>query len=115
MAYADQLAGAVTDHHEVECEPAERALSGQPFADGDGRLADQPRIGGIGGEDAAEVALPAGTAQQLIMSGQQFQTPIWKYPELDARAEQLLTDDPLLDDPAVLLELRLVRGQRGGG
>jgi hypothetical protein len=65
------VAAVVPLHDKVECEPTEGTLLGQPFTDPDCRLTDQSRVGRVGREDAAEIALPARAAEKLIMSGQQ--------------------------------------------
>src|SRR5688500_10307412 len=61
-------ASRIPFHHEVNREPTEGAFPGKPLTDSHGRRADQSRVGGVGGEDAAEVALSAGTPEKLIMS-----------------------------------------------
>src|SRR5215216_3831537 len=106
------LAGAVPLHDEVDREPTQGTLSCQPLANSDRRLTDQSRVGRVRRKDAAKVALSTGASEKLIMSGQQFYAPVREYSKLDARTVQLLAYDPLLDDPAVLLELRLVCGKR---
>ena len=95
------LAGSVADHDEVDGEPTERPRLGQPLADPLGRLADQPGVRGIGREPAAEVALSAGAPEHLIVGRQQLDAAVRPSPELHAGAEQLLAEDPLLDDSAV--------------
>ena len=60
---------------------------------------------GSAGKRAAEVALAAGAAEQLVVRGQELDRAVGPGPQLHARAEQLLADDALLHDPAVGREL----------
>ena len=93
--------GVVAHDDEVDGEAAEDPLRGQPPADDLGRLADQSRVRGVRRERAADVALATGTAEQLVVGGQELDAPVGQDPELHARAAQLGARDPLLDDAAV--------------
>ena len=113
IAYARPGAGGIPDHHEVDGEAPEDALP-RPAArrSAIAGLADQARVRRIGRERAAEVALAARAAEELIVGRQQLDAAVRARPQLHAGAEQLLADDPLLDDAAVALELGDVRVER---
>ena len=81
--------------------PASASLSADPL----GRFADQPGVGGIGRELAAEIALSGGASEHLIVGRQQLDAAVRPSPELHTGTEQLLAQDPLLHDPTVGLEL----------
>ena len=68
MAYADQppAASRFTTKSTANRPRAPSLASRSPMVDR--RLADQSRVGRVGREDAAEVALPARAAEKLIMS-----------------------------------------------
>ena len=68
------------------------------------RLGDERGVRRVGGEDAAEVGLPARAAEQLVVGREQLDRPVRRGPHLDARAGQGRPGDPLLDDAATLLE-----------
>ena len=65
------------------------------------RLGDGGGVGGVGGEDAAEVALPAGSAEELVVGREQLDRSVGEGPHLHARAGQLDTGDAFLDDAGV--------------
>ena len=106
------VAGGIPDDDEVDREPTEHAFPRKAFADRHGRLADQSRVGRVSGKQAAQIALAAGSTEQLIMRRQQFDPAAREHPQLHAGAEELLADDPLLDDAAILLELCDIRIER---
>src|SRR5215210_4714706 len=95
----------VLDHDKVDCEPPKSAGRCQPIADPLRRFTDKSGVRRVSREQAAEVALSAGAAKKLIMSRQQLHAPVGTCPELHTRTTQLLADDPLLDDAAILFEL----------
>ena len=68
------------------------------------------RVGGFGGEAAADVAVPA---EDLVVGGDDPRLARREL-ELDARAAQLAADDPLLDDAAAREPLEVV-GERDAG
>ena len=94
----------VSDDDEVDGEPAEHAEPGQPLGDRCGVLGDHPGVGGVGREDAAQVALPAGSAEQLVVRREQLDRAVRQRAELDARAAQLFAEQSLLDDAAAAFE-----------
>src|SRR4051812_40110776 len=93
------------DHDEVQREPAENALLGKSASDSYRVLADRAGVGEVSRETAAKVALPAGTAEQLVVRGQQFDIAGRRDPELNAGAAQVHAGDALLDDAATGCEL----------
>src|SRR4029453_15683689 len=59
--------GGIAHHHEVDGEPAQHALPGEPPAYDARTRADGSGGGEIRREPAAQVALPAWTTQELVM------------------------------------------------
>ena len=105
IAYGVHSPLVAADHDEVDREPAQRALVGQPPPDRLGVLGDRPGVLRRRRERAAQVALPARAAEQLVVRRQQLDRAAGQDPQLDAGAADLLAGDPLLDDPRALLEL----------
>ena len=86
---------------EVDRRAADHARGGQAPSDLLGQLGDLPRVGGLGREAAAEVALAAGATEQLVVGRDDLDLSGRADLQLRARAADLGADDPLLDDPAV--------------
>ena len=63
---------------------------GEPLADLRRLARDHGRVVRVGGEAAAEVALPARPAEQLVVRRQQLELAERRDPQLDARAPELL-------------------------
>ena len=82
----------------VPARPA-RASRAPIFAASRGDLA---RVGDVGGEAAAEIALPARAAEQLVVRREQLDVAERRHPQLHARAAEAPSPrDPLLDDAAL--------------
>ncbi len=90
---------------EVESEASEDALACEPAADLRGFAADARRVGLVRGEPAAEVALTADPAEQLVVRREQLERAQRGHPQLHAGAADLVGDDALFHDPALLGEL----------
>ena len=80
------LAVGAPHHDEVDREPAQRALAREPLPDQLGVAGDQPGVLRRRREHAAQVALPAGAAQQLVVGREQLDLASGQHPQLDARA-----------------------------
>src|SRR5262249_33120631 len=66
----------------------------------------------ICGKRAPQIALPARTAEQLVVGGQQFHFSEGSSSQLNARTAQLDASDALLDDATPLGELGSVGAER---
>ena len=64
-------------------------------------LANCPGIANIGRKYAAKEALAASATQQLVMGREQLDLAARSDSKLNARAEDLVTSQALLDDAAV--------------
>ena len=100
---------------EVDREAPEHALRGQTLADLHGLIRDRRRIRRVGREPAAEVALAARPAEELVVRGEKLDLAERRDAQLHARASELLARDPLLDHAALLAERRCVavKGETG--
>ena len=103
---------AVPRDDEVDGEPPEHALARQPPADLLGLRADRAGVAEVGREAAAEVALAARPAEQLVVRREQLDVAERRHAELHARAAELGAGDALLDDAAS--SARGSRGRRRG-
>ena len=96
---------AVPDDDEVEGEAPQDPLADQLLPHLHRVPRDDRGVRRVRGEAAAEIALPAGPAQHLVVRGQHLELAEGSDAELDARAPDLLADDALLDDPRELGQL----------
>src|SRR5262249_19189413 len=99
------LAFAATDYDEVHRKAAKNAFAREAIADLPRLGRDQARVLGVRREDAAEVALAAGPAQELIMGREQLYLAGRRHAQLNAGAAKFGSADALLDHAAHLLQL----------
>src|SRR5439155_24310958 len=104
----------LSDGDKIEREAPEHALFREPVADLRRLRSDHRRVPGVGREAAAHERLPARPAEQLVVRREQLDLAQRRYPQLDARAPELVTRDQLLDDAAGRPELRQIRIERDG-
>ena len=100
IAYELPRAVRLADGDEVHREAPDHSLARQPLPDLHRVLGDRGRVRGIRGKDAAEVALAARAAEQLVVRRQHLEPAERRHAHLDARRAELLARDPLLDDAA---------------
>ena len=98
------VAVGVADHDEVDREAPEHALGGELGADLGRLLGDRAGVGEVGREAAAEVALSARPAEELVVGREQLDLAQRGHAQLHARAADLDPAHALLDDAAVLAQ-----------
>src|SRR5690242_17610351 len=92
--------GVIACDDEVDGEAPEHTLASQVLGDPARLAADLPGVTERRWKPAADVALPAGTAEQLVVRGEQLDLAERGHAELHARAVDLGAGDALLDDSA---------------
>ena len=87
------LAPILARGHEVEGEPPEHPLAGEPCTDLLGVAADLDRVPGVGRKPAADVRLPARAAQELVVRREDLHLAERRHPQLDAGTAKLVADE----------------------
>ena len=95
-------AAVARDTKSIAQRPITPRASSAPTDPGDRR--DLARVPGLGREAAAEVALPARAAEQLVVRRHDLDLAVRRDVELHARAAHVGAGDALLDDAADLAE-----------
>ena len=90
IAYGVQLAAASRTTTKSTANRPSAPCSASRRADRGRVLGDQLRVGGVGREDAAQIALPARAAEQLVVGREQLDHAAGQDAQLDAGAAQLV-------------------------
>src|SRR5882757_11406365 len=86
--------------NEVDPEPADHPSTSQLPPDRLRVGTDEPAIGGVGREGAADERLTAVAAEHLVMGGEDFHLSFRTRPQLHARATQIAAHQAFLDHTA---------------